>query len=112
MKWPEDADGDVLQRLEENNFDFDKETTIDFIIDFNHWPLTEEEKIEIKKLYPECELYNPDEEDIAEGNLNGHVQFQVVDKLTYELVIKTQETATEQMKKYNGWCDSWSVMQD
>jgi regulator of RNase E activity RraB len=112
MDWPNDADGDVLRRLEESGFNFDKEVTIDFNIDFNHWPLTEEEKIEIRKLYPGCEFYDPDEEDIEEGNLIGYVQFQIIAKLTYELVMDTQEMATKQMKKYDGWCESWGVMQN
>jgi hypothetical protein len=43
VDWPNDADGDVLRRLKENGFEFDKEVEIDFNIDFNHWPLTDEE---------------------------------------------------------------------
>lgn len=111
MNWPNDEDGDVLRRLEESGFNFDKEVEIDFNIDFNHWPLTNEEKEKIKSLYPGALFYDPDEDDIEEGNLTGYVQFQLIAKLTYELVMGTQKKATEQMKQFGGWCESWGVMQ-
>ncbi len=112
MGWPNDADGDVLRRLKEGGFKFDEEAEIDFNIDFNHWPLTNDEKNQIKYFYPECVFFEPDEEDIEEGNLIGYVQFKLVAKLTYELVTSTQEKVTNQMKKYGGWCESWGVMQE
>lgn len=112
MNWPNDADGDVLRRLEGNGFNFEKEVEIDFNIDFNHWPLTNEEKEQINNLYPDASFYDPDEEDIEEGNLIGYVQFQLIAKLTYELVMSTQEKVTEQMKQFGGWCESWGVMQE
>jgi hypothetical protein len=112
MGWPNDADGDVFRRLEKSGFNFGEEVSIDFNIDFNHWPLTNEEKMEIRNLYPECEFFEPDEEDIEDEDLIGYVQFQIVGKLSYEFVIKTQEFVTNQMKKYGGWCESWGVMQE
>lgn len=90
----------------------DEEVTIDFNIDFDHWPPTIDETKEIKNLYPECVFYDPVQEDIEEGNFIGYVQFQIVVKLTYELVMKTQESVTSQMKQYGGWCESWGVMQE
>ncbi len=112
MKWPNDADGDVFRRLEDSGFNFDEEATIDFNIDFNHWPLSNEEKKGIRNLYPECVFYNPDKEDIEGGDLIGYVQFKIVSKLTYELVMETQELVTNQMKQYDGWCEPWGVMQE
>ena len=112
MNWPNDADGDVLRRLEENGFNFANEATIDFNIDFDHWPLTNEERTQINSLYPNCVLYEPDKEDIEEGTSIGYVGFQLVTQLTYELVTKTQEKVTEQMKQYGGWCESWGVLQE
>ncbi len=112
MNWPNDADGDVFRRLEESGFNFDIVSTIDFNIDFNHWPLLDGEKNEIIKLYPNSEFYDPDEEDLEDGDLIGFVQFQIVAKLTYELVMETQEMVTKEMRKYDGWCESWGVMKD
>ena len=61
MNFPNDVDGDVLRRLKESGFNFEKETVVDFNIDFNHWPLSSNEKEAIGKLYPNCEFYDPDD---------------------------------------------------
>jgi hypothetical protein len=110
MNWPSDVDGDVLRRLESIGFDFDQETDIDFNIDFDHWPLSENEIKAVKELYPNSQFCEPDEEDIEEGNLIGYALFHITAKLTYELVMGTQEEVTNKMKLYGGWCESWGVM--
>ena len=112
MKWPNDVDGDVFRRLEEHNFDFTKEYEIDFNIDFDYWPPTEEAIVEIKKYYPQTKVYPPDQEDFKNGNDIGYLQFQVTAKVTYDLVMKIQEEITALMKKHGGWCESWGVMND
>jgi hypothetical protein len=38
MNWPNDADGDVMRRLQSSGFSFDREAEIDFNIDFDQWP--------------------------------------------------------------------------
>ena len=38
MFWPNDTDGDVLRRLEQDGFDFTRTHEIDFIVDFDSWP--------------------------------------------------------------------------
>lgn len=111
MHWPNDADGDVLRRIEAEGFDFSSDHTIDFNIDFNEWPLSEIAKQEITELYPSCEFIEPDEEDIKNGMATGYVQFQLVDKLTYELVTEIQKQVTNSVKRYGGWCESWGVWQ-
>lgn len=112
MNWPNDADGDVFRRLEENGFNFEKEYEIDFNIDFNSWPLSDEIIASIRSLYPSIEVIEPDEEDLESGENIGYMQFQVVSKLTYDLVMDIQKQVTEKVKKYGGWCESWGVMQD
>jgi len=112
MSWPNDADGEVLRRLEENDFNFDNDVLIDFNIDFNHWPLSNSEKQELLKLYPNCEFFDPDKEDIENGETIGYVQFQINSKLTYELVMNTQESVTNKVKQIGGWCESWGLMQE
>ena len=112
MNWPNDADGDVLRRLDSDGFDFEKEHVIDFNIDFNSWPLSKEVVEAITKLYSNCEFIEPDEEDIENGDLIGYVQFQFFGKLTYDLVVNTQANATQQTKQFGGWCESWGLMQD
>ena len=111
MNWPNDADGDgdVLRRLESDNFDFNIARTIDFNIDFNSWPLSSENKKSLNTLYPNCVFIDPDEEDIKNGDINGYIQFSIKDKLTYNLVIETQKETTEKTKQFGGWCESWGV---
>ena len=112
MKWPDDVDGDVFRRLEENGFDFDKEVETDFNIDFDHWPLSEKEKAFVTKLYPNSEFFDPEPEDIEEGYTTGYAQFYITGKLTYELVMEVQEKVTNEMKDIGGRCDSWGVLQE
>ncbi len=112
MNFPDDLDGDVLRELEENNFDFSKEYVIDFNIDFNDWPLKLDAKAAISKIYPNCKFIDPSKEDIANGDLVGYVQFQIIGKLSYDLVVKTQERATDQMQPFGGWCDSWGLFHE
>ena len=109
MNFPNDIDGDVMRSLEENGFDFDSETEVEFNIDYKHWPLTDNEKEAIQTLYPNCELIEPEEADINNGDLFGYVQFYVVRKIDHEFIVSTQKTVTSQMEQYGGWCDSWAV---
>jgi regulator of RNase E activity RraB len=110
MNWPHDADGDVFRRLELEGFDFTIKHAIDFHIDFDYWPLDKKVIEIIKADYPGAKIMDLDEEDIEEGNTIGYVQFQVVDKLTYDLVMSVQESVTKKFYDYGGWCESWGVM--
>jgi len=110
MNWPDDADGDVLRRLETDGFDFEKECEIDFNIDFKDWPLPTPTIEALKKLYPNSQVIDPDQEDLKKLDLAGYAQFQIAGKLTYDLVVSTQKEVTEQMKPFGGRCESWGVM--
>lgn len=112
MNWPNDADGDVLRRLESDGFDFNKEHSIDFNIDFDIWPLSDEAIKAIENQHPGCEFIDPDEEDIKNGDTNGYVQFRVKEKLTYNLVTNLQKEVTNKVKQYGGWCESWGLFQN
>ena len=112
MKWPNDVDGDVFRRLEEHGFNFDTVCEIDFNIDFNSWPLDTETIASIRNLYPTIEIIEPDEEDLEDGDNIGYLQFQIVDKLTYDLVIKVQRDVTEKVTQYGGRCESWGAYQN
>jgi len=108
MDWPNDADGDVLRRMQESGFDFARAVDIDF----DHWPLSDDEKKLVTDLYPDSDFIDPDAEDIDEGIDTGFVLFQIRGKVTYELVINTQKSVTRQMEKIGGLCESWGVMQE
>ncbi len=102
-KWPDDADGDVFRRLDSSGFDFSKPYTIDFNIDFDHWPPSEQAIKTIQEAFPGALVH----EDNQSG---GYVLFQTTTLLTYEWVIKTQAGASTLVADHGGKCDSWGVL--
>ena len=102
--WPNDADGDVLRRMKQKGFDFSKPHLIDFNVDFEDWPPADEAVEWLKREYPSSIVHPPTEE------MNGYVQFQVFERLSYELVAGTQSYVTEKMSKFGGYCESWGVL--
>jgi hypothetical protein len=104
MPWPHDADGDVFRRLESQNFDFSKSWTIDFNIDFASWPPAQEALKKIRTSFSAVAVHEPDDED------PGYVLVQVVDHLTYDLVIRMQRELTELASEYGGVCESWGLL--
>lgn len=70
MKWPRDADGDVLRRLQEDGgFDFSTPTLIDFDVDFQTWPPPPAAVEMLSRQHPSLEVYEP------EGKDDGYLQF-------------------------------------
>jgi hypothetical protein len=96
--------------LEQKGFDFDKEVQVDFEIEFDHWPLSRTEVDAISRRYPDCEFNDPDEEDIAEGEVTGTVTLQILSRLTYEFVVDAQKEITGKVKRNGGWCEFWGVL--
>lgn len=83
--WPDDADGDVLRRLEEDGFDFAKPWLIDFNVDFASWPPMAEAVAVLKHRYPNAAVREPD------GDHPGYIQFRVQAVVSYDLVLKLQQ---------------------
>ena len=104
VTWPNDADGEVLRRLEADGFDFSKSYTVDYNIDFDSWPPALEALELLKSKYGNIEVYEPDE-DYA-----GYVQFQINAPITYEGVTSTQRNASSAMQPFGGVCESWGIM--
>lgn len=96
--------------MEADGFDFAKEWTIDFNIDFDEWPLSEEAVDKIREALPGCEFYDPDDEDREEGISVGYVLTKDRAKVTYEYVTGKQKELTEKMEPFGGWCESWGLM--
>ena len=103
MNWPNDADGDVFRRLEQNSFDFTQVREIDLNVDFETWPPPEKAISLLSEKYGNIEIIQPEEE------YEGHVLFRIKDKLTYELVMHIQEETTLIMCAFNGVCESWGL---
>lgn len=110
MNWPQNEDGDVFRRLQEDGFDFSKEVEIEFNISFDTWPIPEETNQYLKKRFPDGVLIHPDEDDFAQGIDKGYFSFVVKDKLSYELVMDIQKKVTEEMKPLGGQCNEWGVL--
>ena len=106
MTWPNDADGDVLRGMESDGFDFSKPHVIDFNVDFDSWPPNPKAIAVVKKRYPGTVVHEP------KGGYAGYLQFQVRDRVSYELVMQVQRQVTELVAPFNGRCESWGVMQD
>jgi hypothetical protein len=102
--WPQDADGDALRRLESSGFDFFADCEIDFNVDFTDWPPHEEALSWLRSTYPRTSVIEPEE------GFSGYVQFKIVSKLTYRLVIDVQAETTSAVQQYGGSCESWGVL--
>ncbi len=103
MNWPNDADGDVLRRLEQDGFDFTQVHKIDFNVDFENWPPPEKAISLLSEKYGNVEIVQPEED------YEGYVLFRIRDKLTYDLVMQVQEETSLIMGAYHGQCESWGV---
>ena len=101
--WPDDADGDVLRRLEARGFDFSERCLVDFNVDFASWPAPPVAMATLEHLFPSSKAYPS-----AEGG--GYVQFQIYGTLTYELVVTMQRIVSAEMAKFGGICESWGVL--
>ena len=102
--FPDDADGDVLKRLDESGFDFSKPTKIDFNVDFDSWPPHPDAILKLKEFAGAIQIYEPD------GEYNGYILFNFHQVLSYGLVIDTQEKVSTLMAEYGGVCESWGVL--
>ncbi len=104
MNFPDDADGDVLKRLDESGFDFSKPTTIDFNVDFDSWPPHPDAIAKLREFAVSIQINEPD------GEYSGYILFNIHQVLSYELVTEIQEKFTTLMADYGGVCESWGVL--
>ncbi|MBC7684384.1 MAG: ribonuclease E inhibitor RraB [Bdellovibrionales bacterium] len=103
--WPDDVDGDVLRRMDEDGFDFSVPTDIDFNIDFEAWPPSAECMAKLAGQYPDVHLVEPEADDDGVG----YVQVVVRDVVSYELVMRVQRKLTALVEPYGGLCESWGA---
>ena len=106
MTWPNDADGDVLRRMEQDGFDFSKPHVIDFNVDFDEWPPDSKAITAVKNRYASTRVREP------KDGYAGYLQFQVHDRVSYELVMQVQRQVSALVAPFKGRCESWGVMQD
>jgi hypothetical protein len=99
-----DVDGEALQELKENGFDFSKPRLVEFTVDFRSWPPHREAMTLLRRDYPSVAVCT-----VEEGQ-GGYLEFQVYALVSYELVTNTQRHVTELMAPYQGVCASWAVL--
>src|SRR4051812_11566848 len=99
--WPEDADGDVLRRLESSGFDFSQSYAVDFNVDFAAWPPTTEALTLLESKFGTVKQYEPENADES-----GYLLFQVYGPLSYEMVTSVQRRATSAMAPFGGVCET------
>ena len=104
MSWPNDADGDVFRRLEENGFEFSKAYAVDYNVEFNSWPPAEEALELLRNQFGKIEVCDPD------GEGEGYVLFQVTGPVSYEGVTSVQRRVSASLKPFGGTCESWGVL--
>ena len=109
MSWPDDADGDVLRRLKDLHVDFDQVHSIEFVVEFERWPVMQDAMEDLHELYDDVVVVEPDKEEIALGQLHGFVLVILEAQLSYEFVVGMQSQLTRQLQRYGGRCESWEV---
>jgi hypothetical protein len=100
--FPNDADGDVLRRLESSGFDFGSSHEVDYIIDFKTWP-PQAEAIQALLEFGDPEVFDPDDQG------NGYVRVIAIQKLSYEAVTSMQARISGAMHRFSGVCEAWGV---
>lgn len=102
--WPTNADGDVFRKLESQGFDFSKIYSIDFNIDFEHWPPHEDILTRLKHEFPGITVHADEEAG------DGYILIKIDAQLTYEFVTKTQARVTDIVCANGGICESWGIL--
>ena len=102
MNWPDDVDGDVLRRMEASGFDFLQPHVVQFEIEFESWPPPEDAIDALRNRFGEVVIF--DEE------AGGYLEFEVCARVSYDLVMTTQQVASDLMAPFGGTCESWGVL--
>jgi hypothetical protein len=103
-EWPSGADGDVFRRLASRNFDFSRQYSIEFTVDFTKWPPSRAALEALRAAFPNAAVHENSDKR------SGYVLFVLSEKLSYEYVIRIQADATRIAAPFNGYCESWGIL--
>ena len=111
MSYPENANGDVLRRMEESGFDFSVEHVVDFFAVF----ATEAEADQIARLYLADHKAGDTFKNIEtrprdEGGIELTLSKQML--VTYERITAFEHKLAERMSTVEGAMDGWGVLQE
>jgi len=101
--WPNDADGDALRRIWSDGVDFSKLHLIDFQVDFNKWPPSNE-ALQILHNFQKVRLIHTGEHE------DGYVEISMLMRLGYDEVIGMEKLLTILLREYSGFCECWGMM--
>lgn len=102
--WPADADGDVLRRLEADDFDFDAEHAVDFFVEFSDWPPPTRAIEILNARFEKVEIVE------ATRDEPGYVVVISRSRVTHCFVVDMQESLSVLMESYGGVCNAWGVL--
>ena len=108
--WPQGVDGDVLRLLQGRGFDFNLEHEIEFMIDFESWPLSKIQQAEVLTKLPEVSFVETEAHLLEEGDPTGYASLKVTSKVTYDFVTKEPKRLSNLFANMKGFCDSWVVV--
>lgn len=100
MDWPQDADGDVLRRLENSGFDFSQQVKIDFEVSLANQQSLPSVKRTIEQAIAKVQI----------STTEYGLTVQVGDFLTYAFVMGMQAKLSELAGPFGGSCDEWGVL--
>ena len=107
--YPNDVNGDVLRRLEEDNFDFSIEHPVDFYAIY----ATEEEADLVARQYATDWKRGEKFKNIeTRSSEKGGMELELVPIMivTYENIVAFEKTLAERTAKVNGYLDGWGVL--
>jgi hypothetical protein len=103
--FPNDADGEVLQKMQDGGFDFSKKHDVDFMVEFSSWPPTDKAIDALEKHFETAELFDPEE------GRSGYLLISSNGLITYDFVKATQKQASALVNQHGGRCKAWGVYQ-
>jgi hypothetical protein len=111
MKYPDDVNGDVFRRMEENNFDFSKKHKVEFFAVY----ATEEEADAVAKYFLKYEkedqkLVTIETRPYDEGGMELKIENYML--VTYQNVSDFENELQNITNKYEGYLDGWGVLQE
>jgi hypothetical protein len=107
--YPDDVNGDVFRRLEEDNFDF----SIEYPVDFYAIYATEEEADLVAKQYAKDwnggqKFKNIETRPSDKGGME--LELVPIMKVTYKNIVAFESKLAERTSKVNGYLDGWGVL--
>ncbi len=107
--YPDDVNGDVFRRLEEDSFDFSIKHAVDFYAIY----ATEEEADLIARQYAKDWKNGQQFKNIeTRPSDKGGMELELVPimMITYENIVAFENKLTERTSKVNGYLDGWGVL--